>query len=201
MALTQRDQIMVAVCVAAGGLAFAYWNYLWNPKKEELDTLQTRVEALTEQNEAARRDIARGTAAKLKEEADQYGQLLTVMRRLVPVANEVPTLLEDISTAARSTGLDLGEVTPLGIIPGEIFDTHRYKMSVTGPYHRVARFLDNVGSMTRIVAPMNISMAPSNRPTARTRPGEQALDMSFEVQTYVARTAPPPAPVAPAGGR
>jgi type IV pilus assembly protein PilO len=198
MALTQRDQIMVAVCIAAGGLVFAYWNYLWSPKSEELTTLQTRVEALTEQNEAARRDIARGTAAKLKEEADQYSRLLTVMRRLVPVANEVPTLLEDISTAARATGLDLGEVTPLGVIPGEVFDTHRYKMSVTGPYHRVARFLDNVGSLTRIVAPMNVSMSPSNRQNVRARPGEQPLEMSFEIQTYVARTAPPPA--APRGG-
>ena len=192
MALTQRDQVMVAVCIAAGGLVFAYWNYLWSPKRDELATLQTRVESLTEQNESARRDIARGTAAKLKEEAEQYSRLLSVMRRLVPVANEVPTLLEDISTAARATGLDLGEVTPLGVIPGEVFDTHRYKMSVTGPYHRVARFLDNVGSLTRIVAPMNVSMAPTNRQNVRARPGEQPLEMSFEIQTYVARTAPPP---------
>lgn len=198
MALTQRDQAMVAACVAAAALVFVYWNYLWKPKGAELDTLQTRVEALTEQNEAARRDIARGTAAKLKEEADQFGRMLVVMRRLVPVANEVPTLLDDISTAARAIGLDLGEVTPLGVIPGEVFDTHRYRMSVTGPYHRVAQFLDNVGSLTRIVAPMNVTMAPSNRQNLRPRPGEQMLDMSFEVQTYVARTAASPVP-APQG--
>jgi type IV pilus assembly protein PilO len=197
MALTQRDQAMVAVCVAAAALVFAYWNYLWKPKGVQLDTLQTRVEALTEQNESARRDIARGTAAKLREEAAQYGGMLTIMRRLVPVANEVPTLLDDISTAARSTGLELGEVTPLGVIPGEVFDTHRFKMSVTGPFHRVARFLDNVGSLTRIIAPMNVSMAPSNRPNLRVRPGEQPLDMSFEIQTYVARTAAPVATTPP----
>ncbi|MGH7638076.1 MAG: type 4a pilus biogenesis protein PilO, partial [Gemmatimonadaceae bacterium] len=106
-------------------------------------------------------------------------------------------LLDEISTAARATGLDLGEVTPLGVIPGEVFDTHRFKMSVVGPYHRVARFLDNVGSMTRIVAPMNVSMAPSNRSGGRTRTGEQALDLQFEIQTYVARTANTPA--GPAG--
>jgi len=198
MALTQRDQAMVAACIGAAALVFVYWNYFWTPKGTELDTLQTRVEALTEQNEAARRDIARGTAAKLKEEADEFGRMLTVMRRLVPVANEVPTLLDDISTAARAIGLDLGEVTPLGVIPGEVFDTHRYRMSVTGPYHRVSQFLDNVGSLTRIVAPMNVTMAPSNRQNLRPRPGEQMLDMSFEVQTYVARTAAAPVP-APQG--
>lgn len=190
MALTQRDQAMVGVCVVAAGLAFAYWNYMWSPKNEALATLQTRIETLTEQNEKARLDVARGTAAKIREEAEQLGRVLSVMRRLVPVANEVPTLLEQISTAARQTGLELGEVTPLGIIPGEVFDTHRYKMSVVGPYHRVARFLDNVGSMTRIVAPMNVSMGPTTRTTVRQRAGEQNLDLSFEIQTYVARTAP-----------
>jgi type IV pilus assembly protein PilO len=122
------------------------------------------------------------------------------MRNLVPVANEVPTLLDQISTAARQTGLDLGEVTPLGVIPGEVFDTHRFKMSVVGPYHRVARFLDNVGSMTRIVAPMNIAMAPSTRPGGGpARVGEQKLDLQFEIQTFVARTTPAPArPARPA---
>jgi type IV pilus assembly protein PilO len=194
MALTQRDQGMVVVCVLAAGLTFAYWNYLWSPKSAELEQLQTRVEQLTERNTSARRDIASGNAQKLREEADQLSRVLSVMRQLVPVANEVPTLLDQISTAARQTGLDLGEVTPLGVIPGEVFDTHRFKMSVVGPYHRVARFLDNVGSMTRIVAPMNISMAPSSRPDAGpSRVGEQKLDLQFEIQTFVARTAAAPA--------
>ena len=199
MALTQRDQGMVVVCVLAAGLVFAYWNYLWSPKNTQLGRLQTRVEQLTERNTVARRDIASGNAQQLRAEAEQIQRVLNVMRRLVPVANEVPTLLDDISTAARVTGLDLGEVTPLGVIPGEVFDTHRFKMSVVGPYHRVARFLDNVGSLTRIVAPMNVSMSPSNRGAARARAGEQALDLQFEIQTYVARTTP--APARPAAAR
>jgi type IV pilus assembly protein PilO len=195
MALTQRDQGMVVACVLAAGLAFAYWNYLWKPKNAELARLQTRVEQLTERNTAARRDIASGNAQQLREEAERLGRVLTVMRRLVPIANEVPTLLDQISTAARLTGLDLGEVTPLGVIPGEVFDTHRFKMSVVGPYHRVARFLDNVGSMTRIVAPMNIAMAPANRAGGGpVRAGEQKLDLQFEIQTFVARTTPAPPP-------
>ena len=41
---------------------------------------------------------------------------------------------------------------------------------------------------------MNISMAPTNRQGGvRVRAGEQALDLQFEIQTYVARTTPAPA--------
>lgn len=194
----QRDQIMVVVIVAALGLAGAYYMYLWGPKNQQLATLSTRIDTLTAQNESARREIARGTASKLKAEADEFGRMLTLMRQLVPVANEVPTLLEQISTAARRTGLDIADVTPLGVIPGDVFDTYRYKMGVTGSYHRIGQFLDNVGSLTRIVAPMNVSLLPTARDlkTQRVRPGEALLDASFEIQTYVAKTAPPPLPAA-----
>jgi type IV pilus assembly protein PilO len=188
---TQRDQLMLVVCVAALAAVYVYYEYVWTPKGEQLALAQARIEALEASNDVARREVARGTAGKLKAEADEYGRMLAIMRQLVPVANEVPTLLDQVSTAARRTGLDLGDVTPLGVIQGEIFDTYRYRIGVSGPYHRIAQFLNNVGSLTRIVAPMNLSMVPSGR-TRRLGAGERLLDASFEIQTYVAKTAAPP---------
>ncbi|HEU4993683.1 MAG TPA: type 4a pilus biogenesis protein PilO [Gemmatimonadaceae bacterium] len=190
----QRDQIMVMICAIALGLAGAYYFYLWSPKNEELALLRTRIDTLVAENESARREVARGTVGKLKNEADEFGRMLQQMRVLVPVANEVPTLLDQISTAARRTGLDIADVTPLGTINGDVFDTYRYKMGVTGSYHRIAQFLDNVGSLSRIVAPMNLTLTPSARPNQRARPGESILDATFEIQTYVAKVGPSPAP-------
>ena len=188
----QRDQIMLVVCVLALGLAGAYYMYLWAPKNERLALLKTRIDTLEAQNEVARREVARGTASKLKAQAEESGRMLSAMRQLVPVANEVPTLLEQISAAARRAGLEIAEVTPMGVIPGEVFDAYKYKMGVTGPYHRIAQFLDNVGSLTRIVAPLNLTLLPTGRDMRNQRPraGEQILDASFEIQTYVAKTAP-----------
>jgi type IV pilus assembly protein PilO len=201
----QRDQIMLVVCVLAIGLAGAYYQYLWSPKNDQLTLLRARVDTLVAQNEIAQRSVASGTAAKLRAEAEEYSRVLNVMRQLVPVANEVPTLLDQVSTAARQAGLDIGDVTPLGVIGGDVFDTYRYKMAVTGPYHRIGRFLSNVGSLTRIIAPMNVSLLPSARDsrTVRLRPGEALLDAQFEIQTYVAKTSAPaaPAPAAPTRGQ
>jgi len=195
----QRDQIMLVVVVLSLGLAGAYYQYLWSPKNDQLTQLQARVDTLVAQNEIAQRSVAQGTAAKLKAEAEEYGRMLGVMRQLVPVANEVPTLLDQVSTAARQAGLDIGDVTPLGVIGGDVFDTYRYKMAVTGSYHRIGRFLSNVGSLTRIIAPMNLSLLPTARDakTLRIRPGEAMLDANFEIQTYVAKTSAP-APAAAA---
>ena len=199
----KRDQTMLIICVLALGLTYVFYQYVYTPKSAELDTQQERVEKMVASNEEIRKEIARGTAAKLKEEADMYGRMLVLMRQLVPVSNEVPRLLDQISTAARQAGLELGPITPLGIIPGEVFETHRYNMGVTGQYHRIGQFLDNVGSLTRVMAPMNLTLRLSNRPGMKARPNEALLDAAFEIQTYVLKTAPaggaPGAP--PAGGQ
>lgn len=197
---TQRDKLMAILCVMFLGGGYVYYEYLHTPKSAQLETLQVRVENLEEANGIIREEVARGTEKRLRAEADMYGRLLGVMRQLVPIANEVPTLLDQISTAARQAGLEIGEVTPLSVISGEVFDTHRYRMGVTGSYHRIARFLSNVGSLTRIVAPMNVAVAPTGRTDRKGRPQEQLLDATFEVQTFVVKRPPPPTtPAAGAG--
>src|SRR5262249_43476315 len=116
---------------------------------------------------------------------------LSELRRLVPTENEVPALLESISTAARRAGLALVDIQPDGITAGDLFDTYKYKLGVTGPYHKLAAFLTNIGSLPRIVSPINVNIAPTTR-TAELRPklGEQFLDARFGVQTYVAHVGP-----------
>ncbi|HEX7937953.1 MAG TPA: type 4a pilus biogenesis protein PilO [Gemmatimonadaceae bacterium] len=184
---TQRDQLLAIGAFLAIAAIVGFYMYVWSPKSEELVKTQTRIDTLVAQNELARREVARGTASKLKEEAEQYGRMLAVMRTLVPTANEVPVLLDDISTAARRAGLELGGTAPLGVISGDIFDTHKYKLQVTGPYHKVAQFLTNIASMTRIVAPINVTLVGAAANARKSTAGEQMLDVQFEIQTYVAK--------------
>jgi type IV pilus assembly protein PilO len=184
---TQRDQLLAVGAFLAIAAIVGFYMYVWSPKSEELVKTQTRIDTLSAHNELARVEVARGTASKLKEEAEQYGRMLTLMRTLVPSANEVPLLLDDISTAARRAGLELGGSAPLGVISGDIFDTHKFQIKVTGPYHRVAQFLTNIGSMTRIVAPINVTLTPAGAGVRKAGNGEQSLDLQFEIQTYVAK--------------
>jgi Tfp pilus assembly protein PilO len=197
---TNRDKIMAGVCVLALGLVYAYYTWLWTPKDAELTTVAAHIDTLRKTNDEVRAEVASGAVAKLKAEADEYGRLLGLMRQLVPAVNEVPTLLDQISTAARRTGLELSDVTPLGVIPGDIFETHRYRIGVTGPYNAVGQFLNNIGSMTRIVAPMNLALSPSAKPQ-KVGPNSQLLDATFEIQTYVAKTPAPAAGTAASRGR
>ena len=186
----QAGQLKVASGVLALLAAVAYFFYVYQPAVTELDTRRDRVQARSSANDKVKKELARGSAEQLRQQAQVYARNLDVMRQLVPTGNEVPALLEQVSTAARRAGLDLSTVEPQPVIVGDQFDTYRYKLSVFGSYHQVAELLTNVGSLTRIVAPQNLTLIVTNDPAAtksRRRADQAVLDADFEIQTYVAK--------------
>ena len=200
----QRDQVMVLLVIVAVALVGLYYVYVFSPKSEVLTGLQAHVDSLDVSNQRAKAELAKGNADELRAEAAKLQANLEVMRQLVPTSNEVPALLEQVSTAARRVGLDLATVKPQPVIEGEQFDTYRYQVAVIGDYHALGEFLANVGSLTRIVAPVNLALSPLGNGAAvdqrkkAIRNNNSVLDSRFELQTYVAKTAAPRP--APAGG-
>lgn len=198
--LTKRDQIMISVIVLSVGIAAAYGYFLYMPKREQIASIEQHVDALDLKNNQAKADLANGSVAKMKAQAVEYEASLKVLRQLVPTTNEVPALLENVSTAARRVGLDLASVEPMPVIVGEQFDTYRYKVSVKGGYHALAGFLTNVGSLNRIVAPVALDVkqqSAADKKQARPKEGEATLDTDFQIQTYIAHTASSPSDAVP----
>ena len=200
----QRDQMMVLLIIVAVALIGLYYAYVYSPKSDVLADLQAHVDSLDVSNQRAKAELAKGNVEELRAEAAKLQASLEVMRQLVPTSNEVPALLEQVSTAARRVGLDLATVRPQPVIEGDVFDTYRYSVAVIGDYHALGEFLTNVGSLTRIVAPVNLALSPLGTGAAldqrkkAQKNNNSVLDSRFEIQTYVAKTAPPRP--APAGG-
>ena len=195
-----RGQKLFVIGLLAVGLAVAYQQVVWTPKNVELNTIEVRLDTLDSLNRLSKIDVAKGSASKMKAEADAFGRELEVLRHLVPTKNEVPALLESVSTAARRAGLELSDVQPDGNIEGDQFDTYRFKIGVTGPWHQVAEFLTNVASMQRIVSPINLTLTATSRVgERRPKKDEQFLDARFGIQTYVAHASPKAAAPAQAG--
>lgn len=197
MPKTQREQVLfLLIFLSLAGLG-GYYQYVFSPRGAEIETIEAHLETLNKQNQAAKVELGKGTVEELRAQAARYQANLVLMRQLVPTGNEVPALLEQVSTAARRVGLDLSEVAPSPPVRGETFDTYRYKLRVTGQYHELAQFLANVGSLTRIVAPINLKLAPSsgNRGGRQNARAVSALlDAEFDIQTYVAKAGTAPAP-------
>ena len=200
----QRDQVMVLLVIVAVALVGLYYAYVYSPKSDVLTDLQAHVDSLDVNNQRAKAELAKGNVEELRAEAAKLQANLEVMRQLVPTTSEVPALLEQVSTAARRVGLDLATVKPQPVIEGEQFDTYRYQVAVIGDYHALGEFLANVGSLTRIVAPVNLALSNLGNGAAvdqrkkALKKNNAVLDSRFELQTYVAKTAAPRP--APAGG-
>jgi type IV pilus assembly protein PilO len=191
----QRDQVKIVVGFVAVALAVVYYLYPYTTAQARIDADAARVEALVRASTNARRAARLGSVDQLRTEADGQRAVLTAMRQLVPTNNEVPALLEEVSTAARRAGLEVGGFTPQPVIRGEQFDTHRYEVTIIGRYHDIGGFLANVGSLPRIVAPVHFQLTPVTATTRRAGPRSRSsqgdgLQAVVTLQTYVERTAP-----------
>jgi len=195
----KRDQIKLGIGFCAIALAVAYYVYPYTAKVDQMVADTARLDSLDNANHKAAREFASGNIETLRTQAAENRSALVVMRRLVPTGQEVPALLEEVSTAARRAGLDVGGVTPEPVIPGDRFDTYRYTVTIIGGYHQFGEFLANVGSLPRIVAPVSFSIIGGSQirgasPIKTSQKG--ALASTIMLQTYVERTAPAKAPAA-----
>lgn len=148
------------------------------------DTLAT-VEASID---SAKRELARGSVEDIRKRVEEYRTTLTVLRQFVPEQNEVPNLLDDISTRAKIRGVNLSGVVPQPIQPGpNPFDTHSYEMSVVGRYDQIGQFLSDIAGLRRIIVPVDVGLASAEATKARAL-GDTTramLEAKFKVRTFV----------------
>jgi type IV pilus assembly protein PilO len=198
---SERDKVLSLVIIAAIASVYAFYTFRWTPVNQTLQAAQEHVDSLDAWNRKAQNEMSKNSEKALLQQTARSAQSLQVMRQLVPTGNEVPTLLEQVSTAARRVGLDVSDIQPQPVVPGDQFDTYRYSLKILGDYHSVAEFLTNVGSLTRIITPVNVKLLPPANPQfaakLKRRKDDAIIQANFDIQTYVARTTPPPAPPAP----
>ena len=145
----------------------------------------SRLEAATD---SAKKELARGTVADVRKRLESYRGSLTLLRRLVPERNEVPNLLDDISTRSKIRGVTLSQVVPQPVEPGPApFNTYKYNMSVIGKYDQIGQFLADVASLQRIIVPYDLTVAAANSSAAKALGDTTGalLEARFQIRTYV----------------
>jgi type IV pilus assembly protein PilO len=148
------------------------------------DTI-ANLEAATD---SAKKELARGTVADVRKRLESYRGSLSLLRRLGPERNEVPNLLDDISTRSKIRGVTLSQVVPQPVEPGPVpFDTYKYNMSVIGRYDQIGQFMADVASLQRIIVPYDLTIAAANSSAAKVLGDTTGalLEAKFQIRTYV----------------
>src|SRR5919109_3574689 len=143
MALLPQDkqsQVMLLITLRMGGLGWAFWNYWAGPTTRQISVTSSQIDSLQAIVDRAKQDLASGTVEDLRRKVEQYTALLSVMRRLVPDKNEVPSLIDDISTKAKLRGVTIGRLEPLAVEAGAPFDTYKYRLEIIGHYDQLGEF-------------------------------------------------------------
>ena len=163
MALSQKDrqQVLILLIVMAVGGGAAFW-YMWRaPKIETVGALELEIDSLNTVVDSARRDLARGTVESMERRVAEYESSLRLMRRLVPLENEVPTLIDNIASRASMRGVNIQELNPQSVEAAGLFDVYRYRLSVVGHYDEIGEFLSDVASLPRIMVPYDLRLNPA----------------------------------------
>jgi type IV pilus assembly protein PilO len=157
-------------------------------RKDQITAMRDTIQRLDAATDSAKKELAKGTVEDLRKRLDTYRGSLALLRRLVPERNEVPNLLDDISTRSKIRGVTLSQVVPLPVEPGPApFDTYKYNMSVIGHYDAIGQFLADVSSLQRIIVPYDLSItaAQQNAAKAMNDTSGSLLEAKFQVRTFV----------------
>ena len=156
--------------------------------KERIVAVRDTIGRLEAATDSAKKELARGSVADVRKRLESYRSNLMLLRRLVPERNEVPNLLDDISTRSKIRGVTLSQVVPQPVEPGPApFDTYTYNMSVIGKYDQIGQFMADVASLQRIIVPYNLSVAAANTTAAKALGDSTGslLEARFQIRTYV----------------
>jgi type IV pilus assembly protein PilO len=151
----QRILIYASAIVLLVG-SFAYFAYL--PKHKEIGKLESEYKKLAEKLDKARSTAKQLDFYRTKMKAAET-QFKIVMKAL-PEKEEIPTLLNGISQAARDAGLDITKFQPNPEIAKEFYAEVPITINVSGNYHNVAMFFDRISNLPRIVTIEAVKLLP-----------------------------------------
>jgi type IV pilus assembly protein PilO len=162
-------------------------------REERVVAVRDTIAQLQAATDSAKRELARGTVEDLRKRLETYRGSLALLRRLVPERNEVPNLLDDISSRGKIRGVTLSQVVPMPVEAGPApFDTYKYNMSVIGRYDQIGQFLADVASLQRIIVPYDLTLDQANMSSAKALGDTSGslLEAKFQVRTFVKSSTP-----------
>ena len=184
----QRNALITGILAAAG--FYFFWSYWYSPMSTEVEEMTARLEQLDSENRRAQIIATRG-GTELQERLALYERHVGQLEALIPQSEEVSALLNDVTTVARQSGVELAVLRPEADEVGTHYTKKSYQLQVIGDYHDLGRYFSSIASLPRIITPVNLEIT-------RFQGNESVLDMDqpltagLQIQTYILPSGPPP---------
>jgi Tfp pilus assembly protein PilO len=196
--LDQQKIVPALLILVAGAVGYIGWSggapLSWvgvrgvTQTKDSIVALNKTIDSLVRVTDSAKKLLAQGSVEDLRRRIEGYRGSLELMRRLVPDRNEVPNLMDEISTRAKIRGVSVAEFVPLPVENGPApFNTYKYRYSVLGHYDQVGEFLSDVASLQRIIVPIDLTLSQADVNSAKALGDSTGslLVAKFLIRTFV----------------
>ena len=137
-------------------LTAANYFMLIDPAEQEILSSQGQQLAL-DKTLAEKQEIAQNLNERRKEMDELERKLLAALSEL-PEKKDIDELLAQLNDIGKKSGLEISTVTPGAEVPANFFARIPIKVSVSGNYHEVALFLQEIAGLRRIVNVNNIHL-------------------------------------------
>jgi len=95
---------------------------------------------------------------KLQAELAQMESKWAALQSLLPKATEMSNLLAEVTASGIRAGVQFTLFEPQAPAPGDLYTRYPVKVSVTGGYHQVGTFLENLCNMDRLVGISDVKL-------------------------------------------
>jgi len=197
---------LVLLGIVAAALLYVYYGTALLPvthraRAAEIRGLEQRYQQLAQDLEQARQ-----MASTLPEAEARHARLVgywTYARRLLPEETEITALLHEIAYRGQQCGVEFTLFKPEPAVSHTFYSEKPVEIRVEGGYHQIARFLNELAQMDRIVHIQDLDIEEvADRPSDEAAPTARAhlYVSAYVLGAIAAPDAPNGAASAPSGG-
>lgn len=154
-------------------IGLGYW-FLLNDQQKLLSQKQNEEISLKREYEDKVFKVA--NIDLYRAQMDEIQKNLYRLLEQLPLAKEIPSLIDDISSSAYEGGLDLKSINPQSVVSRNYYIESPIKINVEGGYHELASFVSSVSALPRIVTLHDFYITSSDK--------SELLNMQILAKTY-----------------
>jgi len=177
--LSRAHKIIISVAILGTLWGCFVW-FFYMPQTEKISKLNQDLKSA--QDKLARLKNVEQNLRAFKKQFKETELKFKEALKLLPDNEEIPTLLTSISNLGAESGLEFILFQPQKDVPRNFYAEIPLKLEVTGPYHNVATFFDQVSRLSRIVNIGDVTMTEMT--AAKTQADVVILKTACTATTY-----------------
>lgn len=176
-----QKQIMMLIVVSSLIALIAYFNFLLKPQMRKVFSTVSMLNKSQNDLRSAQADIA--NIDKYKNDISMFEEKVDRYEKMLPAEQEIPSLLESLSTIAKNSNIKIVGITPTALREGSgardrVYQEIPILISAKSGYNELGRFLSSLENSDRFMKVADIEIR-SNRVMPKKH------DVELLVLTYV----------------